>query len=257
MHSYTPPLVQQVLSELLYNKREERWSHVSYLQEMQMLTHIRDGNVEALSLHSGLFPQHDEHLSRDRLRQAKYQGVAAIALISRWSLGGGLDGETAYSLSDAYIMAIDMLDNVQDVRKLIEAAPVDFANRVLEHRQRAMYSTPVFRCIEYIETNLHDPITLQELSEASGRSAAYISVLFKKEVGVSFKQYLLSKRLEEARRLLTSTELPVSNIASTLAFETQSYFSRVFRRQTGLAPLEYRRDHCRAEFPPLPEDFGG
>jgi len=60
---------------------------------------------------------------------------------------------------------------------------------------------------------------------------------------VSAKQYIQNKVMDEAKRLLTYTDLPVSEIAFTLNYETASYFIRNFRQQTQMTPLAYRKEH--------------
>ena len=62
---------------------------------------------------------------------------------------------------------------------------------------------------------------------------------------MTISQYILEKKLDEAKRLLESTSLSVSAGANTLAFSSESHFISVFRRQCGLTPKEYRRRASR------------
>jgi AraC-like DNA-binding protein len=71
----------------------------------------------------------------------------------------------------------------------------------------------------------------------------YISTLFKKETGVSINAYIMDKRLEEAALLLSESERPVMEIAATLAFNSQSYFTLLFRKRYGKTPKDYRKEH--------------
>ena len=68
----------------------------------------------------------------------------------------------------------------------------------------------------------------------------YLNRLVRLALGQSTKQYIQSRRIEEAKRLLRYTDLPVSDIADRLGFDTASYFIRAFSRQTGTTPLQYR-----------------
>jgi AraC-like DNA-binding protein len=63
----------------------------------------------------------------------------------------------------------------------------------------------------------------------------------KKETGVSAKQYIINRLMTEARRLLQLSELPVSEIAWKLGFGDSSYFIRLFRNETGISPLAFRK----------------
>ena len=69
---------------------------------------------------------------------------------------------------------------------------------------------------------------------------AYFSSLFKQSTGSSFKEYLNMVRVEESKRLLTNTNYSVIDIAIATGFEDQSYFSKVFKKYTGLTPKQYR-----------------
>ena len=68
----------------------------------------------------------------------------------------------------------------------------------------------------------------------------YLNRLVRLALGQSTKQYIQSRRIEEAKRLLRYTDLPVSDIADRLGFDTASYFVRAFSSQTGLTPLQFR-----------------
>lgn len=71
-------------------------------------------------------------------------------------------------------------------------------------------------------------------------SSNYLNRLVRLALGQSTKQYIQNRRIEEAKRLLRYTDLPVSNIADRLGFDTASYFVRAFSRQTGTTPLQFR-----------------
>ncbi|MDR1645304.1 MAG: helix-turn-helix transcriptional regulator [Tannerellaceae bacterium] len=69
---------------------------------------------------------------------------------------------------------------------------------------------------------------------------SYLNEIIKKNIGVNAKQYLQNRIVQEAKRLLTHTDLTISTISSTLCFENAQYFIRFFRTQTQYTPLEYR-----------------
>jgi two-component system, response regulator YesN len=97
------------------------------------------------------------------------------------------------------------------------------------------------RGIHYIETHYDDPdLTLENVAEAVGRSTSYYSHLLRKKQGMSFRQFLANKRIIEAKQLLTSTQLSVKEIASQVGFRNPSYFTRLFKEITTMAPREYR-----------------
>ncbi len=91
--------------------------------------------------------------------------------------------------------------------------------------------------------NLSADITLDELARLVGISVRQLSRAMRQEKGVSVHQWIASRRLAEARRLLTETDMPVQDIAQRSAFHSASAFTAAFRVASGLSPGEYRRRH--------------
>ena len=94
--------------------------------------------------------------------------------------------------------------------------------------------------LQYINKHYMDNLSLTEVADAVFLSSYYLSRLFKKEVGVNFSSYLLHKKLDEAKRLLKDTEIPICNISSSLNFSDASYFCKVFKKYFGFTPKGYR-----------------
>jgi YesN/AraC family two-component response regulator len=240
--------VEILLRNALYEKREEMWLHIPYEQELVVLDRVKKGDDEGIRRIGKLYKRKDlhDHLSENPLRQRKYELVAMVTLVCRFAVEGGLDVETSYSLADAYIRAGDLASNQYEIFALMEKLPLDFAARVRRRKEGHHLSKPVLRCLELIDSKLHAPLSLGDLAAYSRRNPAYISVLFKKEMGVSVMEYLTRKRIEEAKEMLAHTELPIAHIADTLAFRSPSYFSQTFRGQTGQTPRQYRLERFRA-----------
>ncbi len=68
----------------------------------------------------------------------------------------------------------------------------------------------------------------------------YASRLFKKQYGISFTNYVIQKRITEAKKLLTDTTMPISTIASKVGYDNYSYFTRLFKKEVGVTPINYR-----------------
>lgn len=94
--------------------------------------------------------------------------------------------------------------------------------------------------IAYMKQHFDSPITLQETAGYVDLNPSYFSTLFKQSCGLSFKEYLNYIRIEESKKLLTSTDRSILDIAIDIGFEDQSYFTKVFKKYTGLTPKQYR-----------------
>lgn len=97
--------------------------------------------------------------------------------------------------------------------------------------------------LDYIEKNYVGSITSAELEKVCGLSYKYASTLFKEAVGKTVKEYQYMLRLELAEKLLRETELPIGEIALRTGFSDIFYFSRIFRRERGCTPSQYRRTY--------------
>lgn len=99
----------------------------------------------------------------------------------------------------------------------------------------------VERGILYIEKHYSNPdLTLENVAGAVGRSTAYYSHLLMKRQGMSFRQLLATKRINEAKRLLNGSQLSIKEIADQVGFRNPSYFTRLFKEMTTMSPRDYR-----------------
>lgn len=93
----------------------------------------------------------------------------------------------------------------------------------------------------YIDLHFKEPLSLDQLAEEAHMNKYYLSHAFKREYGVSPINYMIGKRLDESKYLLSETDLSMSQIAQLLGFSSLSYFSQVFRRTQSVTPMEFRQ----------------
>lgn len=98
---------------------------------------------------------------------------------------------------------------------------------------------------KYIDAHYKEEIRRDDLSEMVYLNTDYMSRIFKKEVGVSISSYILQKRVEEAKKLLTQSNLPINTVSIYVGYSNFSYFTKMFKENTGYSPLEYRRKFKR------------
>jgi len=96
------------------------------------------------------------------------------------------------------------------------------------------------RVVEFIDAHLHNDLRLREIADVASMSPSHFLTMFKRSVGLAPHQYLISKRIERARALLTETRLPISDIATQSGFADQSHLTRMIKRYTGLTPRRIR-----------------
>jgi AraC-like DNA-binding protein len=96
------------------------------------------------------------------------------------------------------------------------------------------------RARAFIRARFAEPISVADVAEAAHLSPNYLSSVFKEATGKTVLDEIHRLRLDEARTRLAGTDASIKEIAMGLGFENQHYFSRFFRRATGMSPSEYR-----------------
>jgi AraC family transcriptional regulator len=96
------------------------------------------------------------------------------------------------------------------------------------------------RALSYIEDNLGQDISLRDIATVAGLSVSHFTPLFRETVGLPVHQYLIRRRVERAKDLLSQSKMPISQIALETGFAHQSHLSRHMRRLLGVSPKTYR-----------------
>lgn len=112
----------------------------------------------------------------------------------------------------------------------------------IENLKSSRYRDEVTRVINYLKSNIARNLSLREASQIANMSEKYFCLVFKKETGKNYVEYVSELKTEAARNLLINPDLKTYEVAQQLGFENESYFSKTFKKYTGLAPNEYRKN---------------
>lgn len=99
----------------------------------------------------------------------------------------------------------------------------------------------VRQAMAYIQENYAEPLSREQIAAHVGLSEDYLTSCFRKELGLTPMAYLNRYRIQQARQLVKNTHKSITEIALDVGFSSSSYFSRIFRRETGMSPEAYRR----------------
>ena len=103
-------------------------------------------------------------------------------------------------------------------------------------------SDAVNKVLEYISSNYTGEIKNCELASLTGYHEYYLNRLFIRHTGTSMHKYIINMRLNEAKKLLLNTDLPLAHIAGKVGFNSNTHFSNYFKRETKLTPFEFRNN---------------
>ncbi|MCR5667092.1 MAG: response regulator [Eubacterium sp.] len=104
-------------------------------------------------------------------------------------------------------------------------------------------SKNVSRVLDYISIHYADNISLADTAEAVALSKSYLSDIFKKEIGITFLNYVTNLRIEKAKELLSDSTMKMYEISDAVGFQDYTYFSQIFKKKTGMTLSEYRKRH--------------
>lgn len=133
---------------------------------------------------------------------------------------------------------IQEIASFHELKQWMNGKAVDSINLVRRKMER--YSEPIQKAIEYINIYYPHEISLRQLSDHVHLNRSYFCELFKKETGENFNDMLTRTRIEKAKELLAFSDTKVSDLAERVGYPNISYFSKVFKKYTGMTPMEYK-----------------
>lgn len=237
-------VVQESSGDWIFEQRENQKHHSPYEWEQIFFESIREGNLDRLDQmirdlsKTQLFVG---KLSSNDLRQAQYLAVAFITLATRSAIQGGMFEMDAYNKSDSFIQTIDSMHSSEEVLRLTLETMRKITAEMVSIRIRHNYHPAIKICLEYIYQNLHSKINLKILAGKCNLSKQYLSVLFRKEVGINLSTYILHEKIKAAKSMMVHSAMSVEEISNYLEFSSQSYFINCFKRECGMTPNAYIR----------------
>lgn len=132
--------------------------------------------------------------------------------------------------------------NYDEFGSCIDSLKISLFERGVTHSESPMEDRPINQLTRYLQKHLAEEISLSVLADELHLSAQYISQLFKSEIGVNFLTYLTNIRMENAKKLLLTTSLPISDISERSGYGDYRVFTKAFKKSEGVTPSQYRRD---------------
>lgn len=144
------------------------------------------------------------------------------------------------SLFHTFNKEVDTYSSVKEVFTYLSNTMCTSFIKIIEEKRQAD-TKPIRDAKRYISEHFEKPITLELVSDIVGFNSSYFSLLFKKESGYTFTEYLQKKRMDKAKELLKLSSLSVAAICEAVGYSDVKYFTKSFTKYTNLKPNEYRK----------------
>ena len=164
-----------------------------------------------------------------------------IVILSRSAIEAGADEEQIFGMKNSYLNEVSSFENIEDLSFWLSKVMERYTDFVFNFTDVKHYDV-IYKAIDYIRQNYMKKITLEDVSEYVALSPSYFSKVFNEEMKQNFNTYLNSVRISNAERMLIEEPVNLVDVAYMVGFDDQSYFSKVFKRITGMTPKTYKEN---------------
>lgn len=238
--------MKKELQQLLIKQQEEAVFHKTLEDEFLFYRSVQQGDLAVLEGDMDIEPLEGMGiLSENALRNMKYHIIILIAMLTRFCIEGGLDSETAYTMSDLYIRQVDGIQSREPLIRIKKKAITQFTKTMHDLKKNRTLSLPVVRSMDYIQQHLTLALHNTQIAAVIHMNPDYLSGLFKKETGLTLKEYVLNQKCQTACYMLENSSISCTDISAFLGFSSCSHFITCFKKYKGKTPEEYRRFKVR------------
>lgn len=173
------------------------------------------------------------------LQTIKTRVVELVVLVSRATIDAGADAREILLLNGEYLRRIEQFHSIEDLSVWLSG----ILHRSLSYTfdfEQVKHSDVIYKVMGYIKSHYAQKLSLEDIARQVYLSRSYLSSLFKKETGYSLFAYINHVRIEKSKLYLLDHSISLVDIAALCGFEDQSYFTKVFKKATGLSPKRYR-----------------
>lgn len=218
-----------------------KYSYRSFASEKKLLYYLVHGDENKFNLAFKEFTSKGTYgIFSDNILRSKKN--AAIIMTSKFSYAAssvGLTDEIVYKLRDRCIQKVESKTNIISIDNLVYEIGMLFFKLILS--KKSDNSANIDAMINYIKTNIHKNLSVDDVISQSSYSKSRASAIFKEETGKTIIEYISEQKVLEAQSLLIFSNSSILDIAVDLGYGDQSYFTKVFSKYTGITPSKFRK----------------
>ena len=214
-------------------------------KEKELFAKVRTGSIQEVK---GLLNELIGYVlfsEGGKLEAMRIRAIELTTLLSRVAMDGGANADSIYQLNGKFLTLINQKQNLDELCMLLQEVAEGFTNAMFYEKDKG--NAYIRKALRFIADNYFEHLELAAVADFVQLSPSYFSTLFRQVVGMNFREYLCSVRVEESKRLLLSTDFSLADIAVSVGFPDQSYYCKLFKRVVGISPGKFRARPGRTE----------
>lgn len=178
------------------------------------------------------------------LSALKVRLLELIVRLSRAAIDAGAEGREVLIFNENSITQLGKLNSADELSSWVTGIMNRFIMYCFDYA-KAHHSDVLYKAMQYVKANYREKITLDDVASAIYLSRSYLCKVFKDEMGETLFSYINRIRVEKAKTLILDDSISIADVGGMCGFNDQSYFTKVFKSQTGVSPKKYRERRGR------------
>ena len=239
---------KQKLVDTMVENADGEIQHFSYIREKEYFERLVDTLLNGMDVENVKLPTFNDEfidikngasvLSESNFKDAEYNLVCCVAIVSRYAMKAGGDETEIFNLDDVILRKLSVAKDIGEIDALESQFWKELKTILMGKRTK---NSPYIEAVKnYVAHNIFKRIRLEDIANTIGVNPSYLSRVFSKEVGMTIFEYIKRKKIERSCNLLKYSDKSVAEIADYIALIPQSYFTKVFKECMGMSPTEYR-----------------
>jgi two-component system response regulator YesN len=215
-------------------KKRYPWSAGTRLATEIQVKDWKSAEASVTSLADIIF----EESAEKSFEEVKMRMLQILTIAQRASYSAGANPDKLFKINMSFLDHMIKVQTPEILMKLVKSNIKNFIDLVPDRNLK--HKKSIDKAVDYIQKHCTEKITRTAVAKIIGYSPSYLSAMFSRLMGKTFKEILLGCRMVLAKELLQQSEKNVIEIAYELGYNDPNYFTYVFKKNVGVTPGQYR-----------------
>ena len=233
----------QIVKEIEERKKgnkDKTFDYDTYFKrERKLLQYIRVGNKDKIIDFLPIIFTDIEILSEYNTEKIRLRSSELVVSISRAIVEGGLDSKLSIDKAEEFYKNVNACKSSEDIFLYLNNFILELVDDIFILTQNKQVSL-LKEARGFISDNYDKNITVEDVADSVCLSSSYLSHLFREKLNCTVNNYITRVRIEKSIELMSMRELSIQEISEKVGFNSQSYFTKIFKRYIGVTPVIYR-----------------